>query len=275
MPTPPLANAAIAYDFDGTLVPGHMQNHSFFPALGVADPYADFWPRVKDVARAQNMDEILAYMHLMLKEADYRGISIRREKFVEHGRGMTFFNGVPQWFARINAYAAARGIALRHYIISSGLREMIEGTAIAHEFAAIFASGFMYNQDDVAVWPALAVNYTNKTQYIFRINKGIENSWDNESINKFTAPADRPVPQQNIVYLGDGETDVPAMKMLNYLGGHSVAVYDPARPSAKAVCDQLIAQDRAQYSCAADYAEGGELDGVIRSILDSIAVQGK
>jgi len=265
-----MKHAAIAYDFDGTLVPGYMQNHSFFPALNVSNPFKEFWPRVKEIAQNNDMDEILAYMHLMLKDADYKGISIRREKFVEHGKGMRFFNGVEEWFDRINAYAIQSGIQLKHYIISSGLREMIEGTSIADKFSAIFASGYMYNQDNIAIWPALAVNYTNKTQYIFRINKGIENSWDNKSLNKYM-PGDRPIPQENIIYLGDGETDVPAMKMVNYLNGHSIAVYEPNKEDAKKICDDLITQGRAKFSCPADYSENSLLDQTIKSIIDKIA----
>lgn len=267
---PSKMNAAIAYDFDGTLVPGYMQNHSFFPALNVKDPFKEFWPRVKELAKAHDMDEILAYMHLMLKEADYKGISIKRDKFVEHGKGIKFFNGVETWFDRINQYADGKNINLKHYIISSGLREMIEGTSIANKFSAIFASGYMYNQDEIAIWPALAVNYTNKTQYIFRINKGIENSWDSASLNKFM-PNERPIPEKNIIYLGDGETDVPAMKMVNYIGGNSIAVYEPSNGRAKDVCDELIAQKRAQFSCPADYSEGSELDKTIKNIIDRIS----
>ncbi len=265
-----MINAAIAYDFDGTLVPGYMQNHSFFPALKVGNPRENFWPKVKELAEQQDMDEILAYMHLMLKEADYNGLSIRREKFIEHGKGMQFFNGVETWFNRINKYAKNKNINLKHYIISSGLREMIQGTNIAHHFAAIFASGFMYNQDDIAIWPALAINYTNKTQYIFRINKGIENSWDNKSLNKYM-PDNRPVPEQNIIYLGDGETDVPAMKMVNYLGGNSMAVYEPENASAQKIADDLIQQNRAKFSCPADYSENSTLDKTIKNILDGIS----
>lgn len=263
-------NAAIAYDFDGTLVPGYMQDHSFFPSLGVDNPFEDFWPRVREIAKAQDMDEILAYMQLMLKEADYHGISIRKEKFIEHGRGIKFFPGVETWFDRINAMAAQRGIALKHYIISSGLREMIQGTSIAPHFAQIFASGFMYNQDDVAIWPALAVNYTNKTQYLWRINKGIENSWDNTSLNTYMDADARPIPQENIIYIGDGETDIPAMKMTKYMGGHAIATYDEARNGARQICDQLLSQQRADYSVAANYQPQAQMEQTICTILDRI-----
>ncbi len=263
-------NAAIAYDFDGTLVPGNMQDHSFFPALERKSPNIEFWAKVKKIAKDQDMDEILAYMHLMLKEANYHEISIKRETFIEYGKGMVFFSGVESWFKRINIYADTQGINLKHYIISSGLREMIQGTSIANEFSQIFASGFMYNQDDLAIWPALAVNYTNKTQYIFRINKAIENSWDNNSLNKYTGNDERPIPKENIIYIGDGETDVPAMKMVKYIGGHSIATYDPKNNKAKKICDDLLSQDRADYSIKADYSEKTVMEKTIKNILKKI-----
>ena len=264
-------NAAIAYDFDGTLTPGYMQNHSFFPALGVEDPFKEFWPKVKELSEKNDMDEILAYMHLMLKEADYNDVSIHKQKFIEHGKDMGFFPGVEIWFSRINKYAADRGIHLKHYIISSGLREMIQGTSIAKEFSAIFASGFLYNQDDIAIWPALAVNYTNKTQYIFRINKGIENAWDSKSLNRYTGDKERPVPEEHIIYFGDGETDIPAMKMVNYIGGHSIAVYDSNLEGSKQSCEDLMKQERAKHAVEADYQDNTELDLTVKRILDSIS----
>lgn len=259
---------AIAYDFDGTLAPGYMHDHSFFPSLGVQDPGEEFWEKTKQLARKHDMDEVLAYMHLMLWEANYRGLSIRSEKFEEHGKGMRFFPGVEEWFKRINEYGASQGVQIKHYIISSGLREMIRGTSIADEFSAIFASGYMYNQDDIAIWPALAVNYTNKTQYLFRINKGIENSWDNESLNKYWGETSRPVPGENIVYIGDGETDVPAMKMTRHINGHAIAVYDPEREGAKEKSDDRVDQDRAGYSFAANYEPASELEKTIQFIIN-------
>ncbi len=262
---------ALAYDFDGTLAPGYMQDHSFFPELGIEKPSEDFWPNVKKLAHENDMDEILAYMHLMLREAAYKNLSIRKDEFVKRGAGIRFFPGLETWFKRINAYAASKGIVIKHYIISSGLREMIEGTSIAPEFSRIFASGYMYNRDNIAVWPAVAVNYTNKTQYLFRINKGIENSWDNESVNKYLGAETRPVPSENIIYFGDGETDVPAMKMTKHLKGHAIAVYDPLKGGSKEAADALIVQDRADYSHEADYSENTAIDRTVKKIIDGIA----
>ena len=259
---------ALAYDFDGTLAPGYMQDNSFFPELGVKNPFEEFWPEVKRLAKENDMDEILAYMYLMLREATYKNLSIKKEEFIKRGQGMKFFPGVEGWFANINKYASAKGITLKHYIISSGLREMIAGTSIASEFSRIFASGYMYNKDNVAIWPAVAVNYTNKTQYLFRINKGIENSWDNESLNKYWGANVRPVPQENIIYFGDGETDVPAMKMTKYLGGCAIAVYNPGKNNSKESSDALIDQERADFSLEADYSEGKEIDKLVKIIID-------
>jgi len=161
---------AIAYDFDGTLAPGNMQEHSFIPSLGINA--SAFWEGAKKLARENDMDEILAYMQLMLQKAAVKNLPIRKKDFEDHGRRITFFDGVESYFDRINKYALEKGITLEHYIISSGLREFVQGTKIAGHFKYIFASGFRYDSNEVATWPALAINYTNKTQFLFRINKG-------------------------------------------------------------------------------------------------------
>ena len=265
-------NVAIAYDFDGTLAPGYMQDHSFFPELSFQkEEIATFWKDVKKIAEENDMDEILAYMFLMLKEANYRGISIRKKEFKRHGEGMKLFSGVEEWFPRMNRYAKTKGINLTHYIISSGLREMISGTSIASEFTSIFASAFMYNKDEIAMWPALAVNYTNKTQYLFRINKGIANSWDNKSLNRYMPEEERPVIMKNMIYLGDGETDVPAMKMIRYGGGKALAVYEEGNEKAESAAKELPQQKRADIALPADYRQGSELDKQVKSILDEIS----
>jgi len=268
---------AIAYDFDGTLAPGNMQEHSFIPNLGIKKK--DFWSKVKQNARDHDMDEILSYMYLMLREADSHSQRISRDSFAAHGKGLPLYPGVTDWFGRINQYGKDRGVKVHHYIISSGLREMLAGIDIAKEFDFIFASGFMYDQHDVARWPALAVNYTNKTQHLFRINKGIINSWDNDKINKFVAEPDRPIPFSNMIYIGDGETDIPCMKMVKYQGGYSVAVYDAhrrkttTRPSPKEICQTLLEQKRADYALPADYQEGKALDSLVKAVIEKVKAQ--
>jgi hypothetical protein len=270
---------AIAYDFDGTLAPGNMQEHSFLPELGIEA--GEFWARVKESARKNDMDEILSYMSLMLHEALNRHVRVSKQAFVSHGKGLPLYPGVAEWFPRINQYARTKGVRVQHYIISSGLREIIAGTSIAKYFDFVFASGFLYDQHDVAVWPALAVNYTTKTQHLFRINKGIINSYDNTTINKYVPEQDRPLPFRNMIYIGDGETDIPSMKMVKYQGGYAIAVYDPAKrkqkhkPSAKQVCLELIDQQRADYALPADYSDGADLDRMIKSVIDKLEVESR
>ena len=155
-------NMAIAYDFDGTLAPGNMQEHNFIPDLNMDK--REFWQEANEMAKKNDMDEVSAYMHLMLIKAKEKNIPIREEVFMRYGEKITFFEGVTGYFDRINAYAAERNIRLEHFIISSGLREFVKGTAIAKHFKSIFASGFQYDDDGIACWPALVVNYTNKTQ---------------------------------------------------------------------------------------------------------------
>ena len=266
---------AIAYDFDGTLAPGNMQEHTFLPSLGI--PASTFWAKANELARENDMDEILAYMQLLLDEARQRGLPIRKSDFEKYGSGITFFEGVETYFDRINNYAGEKNVVLDHYVISSGLREFINGTRIAGYFTNIFASGYRYDDKGVAVWPAMAINFTNKTQYLFRINKGINNSYDNSLINKYLPDSERPVPFQQMIYIGDGETDVPAMKMIKYRGGTAIAVYNHLirakknKRSPKQICEELIVQNRADYIAPANYSEGSTLDKIIKLNIDKIA----
>ncbi len=272
-----LNRIAIAYDFDGTLAPGNMQEHNFLPALGIKP--RTFWANAKKKAKEHDMDEILAYMQLTIDEAKNKNLPIRKTDFINYGKRIEFFEGVESYFDRINAYAKTKGLIIEHYIISSGLREFVKGTKISKYFKNIFASGFEYDASGVAIWPALAVNYTSKTQCLFRINKGINNSYDNLDINKFMPDNERPIPFERMIYLGDGETDVPAMKMIKYQGGKAVAVYNPkmrakkGRKSPKQICEELIAQDRADYIAPANYQEGSELDKILKLIIDKISAE--
>ncbi len=271
-------NIAIAYDFDGTLAPGNMQEYNFIPDINMEKKA--FWKEANELAKKHDMDEVLAYMHLMLMKAKEQNLDIREETFMEYGKKISLFKGVESYFERINKYAESKNLHLEHFIISSGLREIIKGTSIAKYFKTIYASGFQYDDNGIACWPALGVNYTNKTQYLFRINKGIYNSYDNTSINKAMPENMRAVPFSNLIYIGDGETDVPAMKMVNLYGGTTIAVYNPdsvptpERPiTAKENCINIIRQKRADYIGPANYTEGGELDFILKKIIDKIAVE--
>ena len=219
---------ALIYDFDGTLAPGNMQEYDFIPAVGKSNK--EFWHEANVLAETQDADPVLAYMARMIQEAQSKGLSLRREAFQESGRNIRYYKGVEEWFSRMNAYAAERGIRLIHYINSSGMKEIIEGTSIAKEFKHIYACSFLYNVDGIAYWPAVAVNYTNKTQFIFKINKGVESVYDTHMVNKYMEENLRPVPFKRMIYVGDGLSDVPCMKMMRAYGGQAIAVYQVPNP---------------------------------------------
>jgi hypothetical protein len=212
----------------------------------------------------------------------YKNISIKKEDFEKYGKQIALYQGVEAYFDRINLYAIQKGFEIEHYIISSGLREFIEGTSIAHHFKDIFASGFMYDENNVACWPALGVNYTNKTQFLFRINKGIHNSYDNTLINKIVPEHEKPIPFSNMIYLGDGETDIPAMKMVKMQGGFTIAVYNEnynkgiyplVKRNPKELCEEIVHQGRADFVAPANYVENSSLDILIKRCIDKIVAE--
>lgn len=263
------ATVALIYDFDGTLSAGNMQEYDFIPTVGKSN--REFWQESNRLAEEHDADPILAYMWKMLHSARAAGLSLSREAFVASGAKITLFDGLREWFCRINRYGAERGVEVQHYINSSGLKEMIEGTPIAGEFRKIYACSFLYDVDGVAYWPAVAVNYTNKTQFIFKINKGVESVYDSYEVNRYIPEQKRPVQFRHMIYFGDGTTDIPSMRLVKAQGGHSIAVYKPGSKSDRASSEKLIKDNRVDYVCPADYTEGGEADMVVRAILDKIA----
>lgn len=262
-------SVALIYDFDGTLAPGNMQEYDFIPAVGKSNK--EFWHDANSLAEQQDADGILTYMAKMVHEARATGLSLRREAFQESGRKVQLYNGVKEWFGRLNRYAAMQGIELVHYINSSGLKEIIEGTEIAHEFRKIYACSFLYDIDGIAYWPAVAVNYTNKTQFIFKINKGVESVYDSKRVNTYIEEDKRPVPFKRMIYVGDGTTDIPCMRLVKNFGGHSIAVYNPEQKGARKEMGSLIRDNRVNFVCPADYSNGSEIDTVVKAIIDKIA----
>ncbi|MBY2983652.1 HAD family hydrolase [Rhizobium leguminosarum] len=262
---------AIIYDFDGTLAKGNLQETSFIPKVGMTTK--EFWGEVKARTHQHDADEILVYMHLMLQKSREMNAPITVEDLRKHGQDAPLFRGLADgsWFKRINSFASENGLELEHYIVSSGIHEMIEGCAIRSYFHRIFASKFIY-ENDVAAWPGVGINYTTKTQYLFRINKGIDNHWNNEAVNQYMPGQDRPIPFDRMIFLGDGDTDIPTMKMLTYQGGHSVAVYDQDRSERDlSKIHRLISDGRADFVAPASYEEKSQLDIIIKGILGRIA----
>jgi phosphoserine phosphatase len=255
---------ALIYDFDGTLARGNMQDFGFIEAVGQNS--AAFWATCNRVATEQDASGILAYMKVMLDEARKANIPLRRETFQQFGAQVELFNGVREWFALINDYGKSKGVIIEHYINSSGLKEMIEGTPIAEAFKKIYACSFYY-ENDVAVFPAVAVDFTTKTQFLFKINKGIESISDNAAVNRYTPEEDRPVPFSRMIYFGDGETDIPCMKLVKQQGGYSIAVYEPHNNPKKNRAGKLIAEDRVNFVCPADYTKDSEIYQVVTTII--------
>ena len=255
---------AICYDFDKTLSPDDMQAQGYIQSVGY--DVEEFWREVNVLATENEMDQNLAYMLKMVKEAE-GNIVFSRKKLGEYGSHVTLFPGVEDWFSRIREYGAARGVIVEHYIISCGLREMIEGTRVASEFEKIYASSFYYNERGVAVWPAQVINYTNKTQFLFRISKGVLEPND-PAVNDPVAPEALRVPFRNMVYIGDSDTDIPCMKLVNSNGGHSIGVYN-SETKDKSKVHKMLRDRRIKYFVPADYRDGGELDLLLKAIIEN------
>lgn len=256
---------AICYDFDKTLSPDDMQAQGYIQSVYDGD-VETFWKESGALAEAHEMDSNLAYMYKMVSAAQGR-ILFTKEMLAAYGAQVQLFPGVAEWFERIRAYGAAHGIIIEHYVISSGLKEMIEGTSIARAgaFEKIYASSFMFDQSGIAVWPAQVVNYTNKTQFLFRIHKGVPDLNDH-GVNDPFSPEEVRVPFRNMVYIGDSATDIPCMKLVNANGGHSIGVYDH-NAQDKSKVYHMLASNRIKYFAPADYTEGSELDTLIKAII--------
>lgn len=264
---------ALIYDFDGTLSPGNMQEYDFIPAIGKQKE--DFWSKSTQMADLYDADPILTYMNEMIRQANSSGVSLRREAFRESGSKVKLFEGVDQWFNRINKYGQSRGIEIEHYINSSGIKEMIEGTPIAKYFKHIYACSFLYSVDGVAYWPGVAVNYTTKTQFLFKINKGISAVSDTTLINRFIPEKEREVPFEDMIYIGDGTTDIPCMRLVKEKHGNAIAVYDPAHGHLEGSITQLLDDDRVNFIAPADYSRDSRLDKLVKAIIDSRAAAHK
>ena len=258
---------AFLYDFDKTLCTTDMQDYAFIPSLGMTP--AEFWAEANSFGRENRMDGILAYMYTMLREARRRDLPLTRRDLVEKGRGIVLFPGVEDWFSRINAFGRSQGVRVEHYVISSGLREIIEGSAISGAFKEIYASEFYYDDRGDPVWPKLAVNFTAKTQFVYRINKGVLDVSNDRDLNASMPDDSKRVPFPNMIYVGDGLSDVPCMKMMRAYGGQAIAVYQESNRSG---VEDLLAKGRVDFIFPADYREGTVLDTTVKDIIRKMAV---
>lgn len=259
---------AVCYDFDRTLSPEDMQAQGYIQSIGYE--VEKFWEESNALARANGMDSNLAYMYKMVQEAE-GNLVLNKAALEEYGSRVALFRGVREWFERIREYGKQHHVIVEHYIISSGLKEMIEGTEMAKNgaFEKIYASSFYFNERGVAKWPAQAINYTNKTQFLFRIEKGILDVND-PGVNEYFPPENIRVPFRNMVYIGDSDTDIPCMKLVNTYGGHSIGVYNPETQDKSKVF-RMVRDNRIRYFAPADYTEGSELDLLLRAIIQKTA----
>ncbi len=258
---------ALLYDFDKTLCTTDMQNYAFIPALGMTPD--DFWSLANTFGRENHMDGLLAYMYTMIAECRRRGLRLDRDFLIRCGRDIRLFPGVADWFGRINAFGQSQGVEIEHYVLSSGLKEIIEGSGISHEFKKIYACEFLYDADGLASWPKLDVNFTNKTQFIYRINKGVLDVSDDRTLNSSMPDDSKRIPFTNMVYIGDGLSDVPCMKMMRSYGGQAIAVY---QDSNRQGVEELLSRRRVDFIFPADYREDTDLDLTVKNIIRRMAI---
>ncbi len=262
---------ALIYDFDGTLCPGNMQEFGFIQAIGQTPE--EFWTKSNDLAIDQDASNILAYMKLMYDEARKSGIKLTREDFNRYGADIKLYDGVREWFGLVNEYGRKKGMIIEHYINSSGLTEIIEGSPIAKEFKHVFAGSYLYDENGEAEWPGIAVDFTAKTQYLFKIQKGIFSSRDSHEVNEHRSDEEKRIPITNMVYFGDGETDIPSMKVVNMFGGNSIAVFDPARPGKKKMARKLLRHGRVNFITPASYTKDSRTFHLVCAIIDKIKAE--
>ena len=257
----------ILYDFDKTLCTTDMQEYDFIKNLGVTSD--DFWGQAAAITATHEVEKILAYMFVMIRSCKERGIPLTEDYLKSCGEHVELFDGVLTWFDRINAYGESLGVKIEHYIISSGTYEIIQGTPIAKYFKRIYACRYMYDENGEALWPALAINYTLKTQYIYRISKGTLDVTDDYNLNRVQDVSRRRIAYHNMIYIGDGLTDIPCMKLVKERGGKSIALYPEGnREHVK----PLVDDERINYVCVADYTEGSPLEQIVKLMIENMAI---
>ena len=258
---------ALLYDFDKTLCTTDMEDYTFIPSLGMTP--GEFWGIANRFGQENHMDGLLAYMYTMINQCEKRGIRMDRDYLVRCGKAMELFPGVRDWFSRINAFGESLGVEVEHYVLSSGLKEIIEGSGISHEFREIYACEFFYNEEGLATWPKLDVNFTNKTQFVYRINKGVLDVAEDRQLNDSMPDDSKRVPFTNMIYVGDGLSDVPCMKMMQAYGGQAIAVYQEGN---RAGVEELLRRGRVDFIFPADYSAGTALEETVCNIIRKMAI---
>lgn len=260
---------ALIYDFDGTLSTTDMQNYGLIPEFGMKPK--DFWKKANQWSIDNCADQVTGSMYYFVKTANEQGIALTRENFRRTGENIEYFEGVSEWFDRISAYGHELDLEIEHYIISAGYEEILEGCSIYKHFKNVFGCSFAYDDNGRPVWPARVVNYSTKTQYLSKINKGL-GKLEDKAVNEFMPDDERPIPFRRMIYFGDGSTDIPSMKLTKERGGNAIAVYTPkGKDKHKAI--KLLSDGRVNFALPADYREGRHIDVVVKTILDKLATE--
>ena len=262
---------ALIYDFDGTLAPGNMQEYDFLKEIGITDKN-QFWTANSQLSKEQDASEILSYMRLMIEKSDNpdNPRPITRNTFKKYGGSVRLFKGVEEWFDLTKQLGEEMDVQIEHYINSSGLQEMIEGTKIGKYFKHIYASRFMYDQNGRACWPAVAVDFTGKTQFLYMINKGIEPISDNKHINEHMSDDNKRIPFTHMIYFGDGATDIPCMKLLRQQGGYAIAIYEEDNKKQVDNAVDLVERNIINFACNADYSKDSTIYRTVKTIIKQI-----
>lgn len=267
-----MKKVAFVYDFDKTLCDKDMQEYSLIPSLGYTNA-VDFWQEVTATSKQNKMDSISAYLYLLQKKFSEQGHPLCKKDFAGIGDTIALYPGVSDWFERINAYGKEKNLEVEHYVISSGMSEIIESVPIAPYFRKIYACKYFYNEKEEAIWPAVIVNYTTKTQYIFRINKQVLDENNDVDLNTWVPFERRPIPFHRMVYVADGITDVPCMRLVKEYGGKAIAVYHPDALEPSKIALQLKQEGRVNYISAADYRAGKGMERIAKALLDEFGAR--
>lgn len=260
---------AIMYDWDQTLSPKYMSEFGLIKPLGFSCN-EEYWNYCNNViTKKYNMENELSFLYSIIEGAKKQNFNLNRDYMHEVGSRIEYYNGVEGWFDRINEFGKKHDVIVEHYIISSGIYEIIEGSKIFPKFTKVFASSFAYDSDGRPFWPAFSVNYTNKTQYIFRIKKNlIHDLNDDGAVNRKYRKKDS-IPYSNMIYIGDGLTDIPCMKIIKEYGGNSICLYEKGGASENKA-KTIKREGRVNFVAEADYSENSDIDKIVKHIIEKL-----
>ena len=256
---------ALCYDFDGTLCSGYMQDQKLLHDCKIEPK--NFWIKVVNYAKENHCDPTLAYLMLLEQQMRSAGLKVNAETFKKYGRELKLFKGVNEWFSRIKQFGKLHNIEIQHFIISSGLADVIKGCTFIKDINLVYASSYIYD-DGKGVWPKLSVNYSNKVQFLYRINKGTFDVFDQVGVNaKKDANDSVNIPFENFIFFGDGETDVPCFSVNQKNSGKNICIYEKGNEKSFDIGKKLYSEGRVHYLLDGDYSENSEIDKLIKQFI--------